>query len=126
MKTMCTFCFIGSLLGTAAYAQRAQNTDFSFLVGAAANTSGSVTPNTNGTIPTVTGSVGVAMQQNFGYQVAVFSKGSLYVEIPVVFVWHGSGTVSGAAGAPAVTSIDNFAWYVLPGVRWRIPTGTRI
>ena len=126
MKTICTFCFIGGILGTAGYAQRAQNTDLSFLVGAAVNTSGSVTPNTNGTVPTVTGSFGVATQLDFGYQAAAFSKGSLYVELPLVFVWRGSGTVSGAAGAPAVMSIDNSSWYVLPGVRWKIPTGTRI
>ena len=130
MKTILTFCF----LGTAAFAQRPQNTDLSFMLGTV-NTSGSVSPATipSGatgptavTIPTVTGTFGFATQENFGYQVADFSAGSLYVETPFVFVWRGSGTVSGVTGAPSVTSIDHSAWYILPGVRWRIPTGTRL
>lgn len=136
MKTIGTFCFLGGFLGTAAFAQRAQNTDMSFLLGAV-GTSGSVAT-TSATIPggatgpiqveipRVTGTFGVAWQANFGYQVASFSKGSLYVETPFVFVWTGSGTVAGAQGNPSVTSIDHSSWYLLPGVRWRIPTGTRL
>jgi hypothetical protein len=136
MKTICTFCFISGFLGTAAFAQRAQNTDISFLFGAV-GTSGSVASTTMATIPSgtsgptplapvETGSFSAAWQTNFGYQVASFSKGSLYVETPFVFEWSGSGTVSGAAGNPSVTSIDHSSWYVLPGVRWKIPTGTRL
>ena len=64
------------------------------------------------------------MQANFGYQVKSFSKGSLYVETPFVFVWSGSGTVSGVQGNTSVDSIDHSSWYILPGMRWRIPTGT--
>jgi hypothetical protein len=136
MKTIGTFCFISGFLGTAAFAQRAQNTDISFLFGAV-GTSGSVASTTPSTIlsgasgpipisPVVTGTFGVAWQANFGYQVKSFSKGSLYVETPFVFVWNGSGTVSGVVGNPSVTSIDHSSSYILPGVRWRIPTGTRL
>ena len=88
-----------------------------------------IPPGASGPVPittTVTGSFGFATQENFGYQVADFSKGSLYVETPFVYVWNGSGTVSGQRGNPSVTSIDHSAWYILPGVRWRIPTGTRL
>ncbi len=134
MKTLRTCCFITGLLGTAAFAQQAQNMDISFMLGAV-NATGQTTVATIPSgpagptpivIPTVTGRFGFAMQVNFGYQVAAFSKGSLYVETPFIFVWSGSGTVSGAEGNPSVTSTDHSAWYVLPGVRWKIPTGTRL
>jgi hypothetical protein len=136
MKTIGTFCFISGFLGTAAFAQRAQNTDISFLFGAV-GTSGSSGSTTTSTIlsgasgpipvevPVVTGTFGFAMQANFGYQMKSFSKGSLYVEVPFIFEWSGSGAVAGVAGNPSVTSIDHSSSYILPGVRWRIPTGTR-
>lgn len=138
MKTIGTFCFISGFLGTAAFAQRAQNTDISFLFGAVGTLgpsgpptfaiipSGPSGPTPIGPAPTVTGSFGFAMQANFGYQVKSFSKGSLYVETPFVFVWSGSGTVSGVQGNTSVDSIDHSSWYILPGMRWRIPTGTRV
>jgi hypothetical protein len=134
MKTIGTFCFMSGFLGTAAFAQQAQNTDISFMLGTVnapvQTTAATILSGTTGptpiTIPTVTGSFGFATQVNFGYQVAAFSKGSLYVETPFTFVWSGSGTVSGVQGNPSVTSIDHSAWYVLPGVRWKIPTGTRL
>jgi hypothetical protein len=131
MKAIWMLCFVGA----AASAQRAQNVDISIMLGAV-GTSGSVSPTmatipggTSGPVPitaTYTGSFGFATQENFGYQVADFSKGSLYVETPFVFLWNGSGTVSGQQGNPSVTSIDHSSWYILPGVRWKIPTGTRL
>jgi hypothetical protein len=123
------------LTAAMACAQGGQNIDLTFMLGAVGSRGAvaSTIPSgpslttiaTPGSV-TVTGSSGFAMEIGFGYQVATLSKGSLYLEIPLISVWHFNGDVMSAESSGSVMSLNRNSWYLLPGVRWKIPTGSRV
>jgi hypothetical protein len=95
--------------------------DISFMLGPA-TAKGVIIANPNGPSATESGTVGVSYQFNYGYQVASTSAGNLFIETPMTFVWRLSGTVTGGS----LSGLDRNTWYFTPGVRFKIPTGTRI
>ena len=132
-----------ALLTSAAFAQGVQNFDFDFLFGAAhanAAVEGQLAPgpgvvtapggsqippgtsiiNVAGS-PTVSASIGFTMQIGFGYQVTTTKAGNLYLELPSTFVFSDSSTIS----TTTVSTLDRHTWYFTPGVRFKVPTGTR-
>jgi hypothetical protein len=109
-----------AVLGSAAFSQGVQNMDFSFLFGGG-HTSGVIVNNPTGP-ETLSGSVTFSMQVSYGYQFASTKAGSLYLEVPQTFQFGLSGTVHGAS----ITSLDRNSWYFTPGVRFKVPTGTRL
>jgi opacity protein-like surface antigen len=134
---------LSTLLTSAAFAQGVQNFDFDFLFGAAhANSAieGQIAPGTGvisvpggpqilpGTsivnvsgIPAISASAGFTMQVGFGYQLTSTKTGNLYLEVPSTFVFSDSSTVS----TTSVNTLDRHIWYFTPGVRFKVPTGTR-
>jgi hypothetical protein len=129
--------WIFALLTTAAAAraQGVQNIDVSFMLGAIHTNGGVVdviapgttVTNVNTPAPTVAGTTGLLTEVGFGYQVHTFSAGSLYFEVPLLWSWRGSGSVN-SSGLPqgTVVGLTRNNWYVTPGLRWKIPTGTRL
>jgi len=107
-----------SITATAALAQ-VQNMDFSFLFGGATSNE-SVALTSGG--PVISGSAGFTTLLAYGYQVVSAKAGSLYLEVPQTFVFYSQGTVQGST----VSSIDRDNTYFTPGVRFKIPTGTRV
>lgn len=103
-----------TLLCPAAWAQGWQNSDFSFLFGGV-RTQGVVVTTPSGSTAGVPGSVAFATQTAFGHQVLSTAAGNLYFELPMTFVF-----------SPSDATIDSAATYFTPGVRFKIPTGTRI
>jgi hypothetical protein len=109
-----------SVLGSASFAQGVQNMDISFMFGAV-HASGGDFNGPNGS-ETISGSAGVTTQISYGYQFTSTKAGSLYLELPNTFVFNATGTVTGGS----VSSLNRDTWYFTPGVRYKIPTGTRI
>jgi hypothetical protein len=109
-----------AVLGSPAFAQGVQNSDFSFLFGGG-HTSGVIVNNPMGP-ETLSGSVTFSLQVSYGYQFVSTKAGSLYLEVPQTFVFDLSGTAHGQT----VTSLDRNSWYFTPGVRFKVPTGTRL
>lgn len=109
-----------SITCAAAFAQGVQNMDISFMFGRA-HASGAVVVGSDGSA-TVTGSAGFTQQYSFGYQFTSTKAGSLYLETPLTFVTNVSGTVTGGS----VSSLNRSAFYFTPGIRYKIPTGTRV
>jgi hypothetical protein len=123
--------------GVTAFAQGVQNVDVSVMLGAAGSGSETISTLNAGTSivtiqpgaggPTVAGTAGLATEVAFGYQTATFSAGSLYLELPLIWLWRGSGSVTASEETSgSISGISRNSWYVLPGVRWKIPTGTRM
>jgi hypothetical protein len=109
-----------AVLGSATFAQGVQNMDFSFLFGGG-HTSGVIVTNPSGP-ETLSGSVTFSVQVSYGYQFLSTRGGSLYLEVPQTFLIGLSGTIHG----PTITSLDRNSWYFTPGVRFKVPTGTRL
>lgn len=107
------------VLATAS-AQGVQNMDFSLLLGFA-TTSGVVVNEPSGPV-NVSGSVAFPFQFNWGYQFASTAAGVLFVEVPQTFLIH----ISGASSVPTVAGFERWTSYLTPGVRYKIPTGTRV
>jgi hypothetical protein len=117
MKTLWMF----GLISAAACAQGVQNMDLSLMLGPA-SASGVVVHSSNGSTGMVSGTVGAALQIGFGYQVAATKAGSLFVELPFTWVFRLTGTVTGGS----VAGLDRSTNYITPGIRLKIPTGSRI
>jgi hypothetical protein len=116
MKPIWMCCFMSA----AACAQGVQNMDISFMFGPVF-TKGVAVVGPAGSVM-VSGSVGYSTQISYGYQVATTAAGNLFIELPSTFVFGLSGTVANGV----VSSLDRDTWYTTPGVRFKIPTGTRI
>jgi len=108
-----------AVVGANAFAQGPQNRDWSFLAGAG-SASGVIVNNPGGPA-TLSGSTSFTVQFSFGEQLVSTKAGALYLELPQTFVFALSGTVQGST----LTSLDRNSWYFTPGVRFRVPTGTR-
>jgi hypothetical protein len=107
------------LAGGAASAQRAQNSEVSFLVGVSGPTSHIIVgPNV-----VITGSAGAAIQLAYSYQVLSCAAGYLYVEIPATFTFRATGTVIGSG---VVSSSNNDMTLFTPGVRFKLPIQSRL
>ncbi len=108
----------------AAFAQGVQNMDISLMFGRA-HGSGAVVVGSDGSA-TVTGSGGFTQQYSYGYQFTSTKAGSLYLETPLTIVSNSSATVMGGPAGGSVSSLNRRAFYFTPGIRYKIPTGTRI
>lgn len=106
------------LLGCAGWAQGLQNMEILWMVGGAGGSSAVVT----GTNATISGSAGFATQISYGYQVASTKAGNLWIEVPMTFIWRGTGTISGST----VATIDRDSWMMTPGLRLKSPTYGRV
>lgn len=117
---------LGVVFGFACAASaQVQNTDISFMLGPV-STSAAIVNNVDGSVSTFTGSVGISNQFNYGYQVLATGAGNLYIETPITFIFRGTGTVTTSPPGGLVASIDRNATYFTPGVRFKIPTGSRV
>ncbi len=108
--------FLAGLIGTTAFAQGVQNMDFSFMFGrtVAAATAGPAN---------VSADASFSYQVSYGYQFAATKVGNLFLEIPNTFVFN---PVAVAVLPGSVSVGDRSSWYLTPGVRLKIPTGTRL
>jgi len=113
-----------TMVTSASFAQGVQNMDISIMFGGA-HASGAVVAGPGGS-GTVTGSAGFTQQFSYAYQFTSTKIGSLYVETPLTFVFNVSGTFMGGSVGGSVSSLNRGAYYFTPGVRYKIPTGTRI
>lgn len=135
-KTAFIYVLILQATGGVACAQGVQNVDVSILFGAARSGSETISTISAGTSvitvpqgsgPTVAGTTGFVTEVAFGYQMTTLPVGSLYFELPLILDWKGSGSVNASQEAPgSIVGVSRNTWYVIPGVRWKIPTGTRL
>jgi len=107
--------FIASLMfSPAAWAQGPQNSDFGFLFGAGSLPGVAVpaiSPEPAGFAP---GIVRWTFQTSYAHQFHTISIGNLFVEVPITF-----------AGKDTPLVLRSNAYFT-PGVRLKIPTGTRV
>jgi hypothetical protein len=124
MKIAGTMKIVGMVLGFSCTAlAQVQNMEIITLFGP--NTTSQVTlSGPNGPIPPpIPGKTGLSEQISYGYQLHAFSAGTLFLELPTL--WQFGGNV--AAAAPGnLASFRRTNWFFTPGVRFKIPTPTRI
>jgi hypothetical protein len=95
----------------------AQNSDLGLLLGI----SGPTASVQSGTGERVSGSVGAHGQINYAAQLREYSAGRLYLELPLFFGGHASGTVAGSVIGSAGGTI-----FFTPGVRFNVAPHSRI
>ena len=117
MKILWIVC----LTGSAAFAQGVQNMDFSFLFGPAI-TSATATAGPTGPGIVAGAHAAFSFQLNYGYQFAATKVGNLYLETPATFVFDPNASVDRGT----VVAQDRNTSYFTPGLRLKIPTGTRL
>jgi opacity protein-like surface antigen len=105
-----------TLLSSAAWAQRVQNTDIYMLAGPAI-TSSSTIPGANVTVEATTGYASVT---GYGYQIARTRGGSVWIDFSPAFVLPG---LSGSTIGGSVN--NNFVSFTL-GLRFMVPIHSRI
>jgi hypothetical protein len=78
----------------------------------------------NGPIPPpIPGKTGLSEQFNYGYQFHAFSAGTLFLELPTLFQFGGNVA---AGGTGNLASFPRSNWFFTPGIRFKIPTRTRV
>ena len=108
IKLLC----LSFLLGSDALAQGLQNSDFSFLFGC------SLARPVDPSGARLDGVGRWAWQTSYGYQILQRSVGSLWLEVPMTFVF--------ASGSPTPdTHVDNDFFSLTPGLRYQIPLNRR-
>jgi hypothetical protein len=109
---------IGGMVASVACAQGVQNNDFSMTFGPAfaSSTITNGSPVTQGT----TSGPAFSLQTNYGYEFASTKAGNFYVEVADTIVSDPGIT------APGVSVSNRNSYYITPGVRLKIPTGTRL
>jgi hypothetical protein len=98
----------------AACAQGPQNSDFGFMLGAASFPGVAVAATSTQPAGFAPGFVRWNLQTSYAHQFHTIAIGSLFIEVPITFT--GKDT-------PLVNRADT---YFTPGIRLKIPTGTRI
>jgi hypothetical protein len=96
---------------------RAQNSDLGLLLGISGPTSNLDV----GTGTRISGSVGAHGQINYALQLRETSAGRLYLELPLLFGGHASGTVSGVVAGESGGMV-----FFTPGVRLNIAPHSRV
>jgi len=96
----------------------AQNSDLGLLLGI----SGPTSTVQAGSGARVSGSVGAHGQINYAFQLRETSAGRLYLELPLLFGGHASGTVGGGI----VTGSSGGMVFFTPGVRLNIAPHSRV
>jgi hypothetical protein len=104
-----------TLLCPAAWAQREERMDMSILYGAVSEPAVTVVATSTQPAGAASRTIGLTYQWSTAYRLYSNAAGSLYLELPFANVFSGE-----------VAGISRGAWYFTPGVRFRIPTKTRV
>jgi opacity protein-like surface antigen len=116
MKTVLLLTMLAGCAG-AQNNDRAQNSDLGLLLGI----SGPTSSVDLGTGARISGSVGAHGQINYAFQLRETSAGRLYLELPLLFGGHATGTVAGA-----VTGESGGMVFFTPGVRFNVAPHSRV
>jgi len=107
------------LLGCSAWAQGAQNTDLTGMVGGIGSSSvtfpATVYPSGASAPLFFAESAGFIGQITYAYQLPKPGNGHIWIEVPVTFAVRGSNTVDGTF----VSAVNTNNWFITPGLRFK-------